>query len=99
MKLKVRRNTATAILPKRAEDGAAAYDLYSDQDVTIPAPRADGDRVVIAKALVSTGVSLEIPEGFYGRVGDRSSLSAKHGLHTGAGILRANYIVIPLERV
>ena len=38
-----------------------------------------------------TGLAVEIPPGFYGRVAPRSGWAAKHGIDTLAGIIDADY--------
>jgi dUTP pyrophosphatase len=43
------------------------------------------------KALVSTGVSIAVPKGTYGRVAPRSGLASKFSIHTGAGVVDADY--------
>ena len=39
----------------------------------------------------ATGLSVAIPEGFYGRVAPRSGLAAKHGLDVLSGVIDADY--------
>lgn len=68
--------------PTRGSTGAAGYDLYSVEDSVIPA----GDRVMI-----NTGVSFEIPDGYYGRVAPRSGLASKHGIDVLAGVADSDY--------
>lgn len=68
--------------PTKGSQLAAGYDLYSVEDTIIKA----GER-----ALVSTGLSLAIPEGSYGRVAPRSGLAVKHGIDCGAGVVDADY--------
>lgn len=62
-------------LPQYQSDGAAGLDLM--------AATADAEPVVIApgaKALVPTGLVLQIPHGFEGQVRPRSGLAAKFGV-------------------
>jgi dUTP pyrophosphatase len=40
---------------------------------------------------VKTGISIAIPEGYYGRVAPRSGLAVKHGLDVMAGVVDASY--------
>jgi dUTP pyrophosphatase len=80
--LTVTRLTPNAILPARGTPGAAGYDLYStDGYVVLP-----GHRVV-----VSTGISIRVPDGTYGRIAPRSGLAVKHGLDTLAGVIDPDY--------
>ena len=43
------------------------------------------------QALISTGIAMEIPDGYVGLVWDKSGLSTKHGLKTLAGVIDAGY--------
>ena len=61
--------------------GDAGYDLYSVEQYCI-AP--------FQRAVVDTGLHLEIPRGFVGLVKDRSSV-ATLGLHTLAGVIDSSY--------
>ena len=82
MALNVSKLIPTAILPVRASVGAAGYDLFStDSYVVLP-----GRRVV-----VSTGISIQLPPGTYGRIAPRSGLAVKHGLDTLAGVIDPDY--------
>ena len=58
-------------LPEYATAHAAGLDLVAAADVEI-AP--------MARAVVPTGVALEIPEGYEGQVRPRSGLAARHGV-------------------
>lgn len=67
----VRRLRDEAVLPNRAYPGDAGFDLVACESVTL----APGER-----ALVPTGVAVEIPEGYAGFVQPRSGLAARHGI-------------------
>ena len=71
-----------AIMPTRGTDGAAGYDLYAIEDVTINC---------FQFIPVSTGVSMDIPAGHYGRVAPRSGLAVKNGIMVGAGVIDSDY--------
>ena len=71
-----------AIMPTRGTDGAAGYDLYALEDTVINC---------FSFIPVSTGVSMAIPAGHYGRVAPRSGLSVKHGVMVGAGVVDSDY--------
>jgi dUTP pyrophosphatase len=82
MALNVTKLVPHAILPARATSGAVGYDLFStDNYVVLP-----GRRVV-----VSTGVSISLPPGCYGRIAPRSGMAVKHGLDTLAGVIDPDY--------
>lgn len=82
MQLGVKKLFPDAILPTRGSDGAVGYDLYSDEDCVVE----PNDRT-----LVSTGISIVLPEGVYGRVAPRSGLSVKYGIQVGAGVIDPDY--------
>ena len=67
----VRRVREDALLPAQAYEGDAGLDLSACDEVRI----APGER-----AVVSTGIAVEIPEGYAGFVQPRSGLAARHGI-------------------
>jgi dUTP pyrophosphatase len=71
--IKVRRLDKRAVRPEYATAGASGMDLRArlDADVTI----RSGER-----ALIPTGLALEIPPGCEGQVRPRSGLALKHGI-------------------
>ncbi len=71
-----------AKLPARGSDGSAGADLCCVEAFTL----APGARLA-----VRTGLGVEIPAGWYGRVAPRSGLAAKHGIDTLAGVVDADY--------
>jgi dUTP pyrophosphatase len=81
MKLRVFLHSELAKLPRRADDGAAGYDLTSIENITIPSR---------SRSLVSTGLSIQLPMYSYGRVAPRSGLSVK-GIDVGAGVIDESY--------
>ncbi len=80
--LNIKKLHTRAKLPHYAHPHDAGADLFSVEDVVIP----PGERV-----LVSTGIALEIPEGYVGLVWDKSGLSTTHGLKTLGGVIDAGY--------
>jgi dUTP pyrophosphatase len=60
-----------ARLPARAYDGDAAFDLFSADELTL-AP--------LARAVVGTGVALDLPPGMAALTLPRSGLAASHGI-------------------
>ena len=60
-----------ARLPQRAYEGDAAYDLFSADDAILPP---------LARAVVGTGIALELPAGVAALTLPRSGLAARHGI-------------------
>ena len=81
-KLYVKLLTETATLPTRGSKYAAGLDLYASQTVSI---------MPFANNLVSTGISVTIPHGYYGRIAPRSGVSVKTGLIVNAGVIDSDY--------
>lgn len=71
-----------AVLPTRGSEGAIGLDLYAAENAMI-----DGNTVT----KVRTGVAVEIPKGYYGRIAPRSGLAAKHGIVVLAGVIDDDY--------
>ena len=67
----VRRLRDDATLPSQAYDGDAGLDLAACEAFTLD----PGER-----AVVPTGIAVEIPEGYAGFVQPRSGLAARHGI-------------------
>ena len=78
----VERITSTAILPSKAYIGDAGWDLYCDSEVSISPGKRE---------LISTGIKVAIPKGYYGRIADRSSIAWKKGCHVLAGVIDSAY--------
>ena len=74
--------TTSAKLPERKSQGAAGYDICSDEDVKIN-PRES--------KLIKTGVAISVPEGHYGRIAPRSGFSVKKNTDIGAGVIDCDY--------
>lgn len=78
----IRRVREDAVLPQQAYDGDAGLDLRACEDVSL----GPGER-----AVVSTGIAVEIPDGYAGFVQPRSGLAARHGI----GIVNSPGLVDP----
>ena len=68
--------------PFQANSSDAGYDLFSTEYVTIEP---------FQRRLISTGINVEIPEGFYGRIAPRSGLACKKGIDVMAGVIDSGY--------
>lgn len=80
--LLVKKLVEHAIVPRRATDGAAGYDLSASEDATVPSR---------GRFAVSTGISIGLPEGTYGRIAPRSGLAYKFGINVFAGVIDIDY--------
>ncbi len=67
----VRRLREDAVLPAQAYEGDAGLDLAACEGVTL----GPGQR-----AVVGTGIAVEIPDGYAGFVQPRSGLASRHGI-------------------
>jgi dUTP pyrophosphatase len=81
--IKVKKLHPLAQIPKRANSFDAGADLYSIENIIIPP---------LSRALVHTGISLEIPStSIYGRIAPRSGLAVKYGIDILAGVVDSGY--------
>lgn len=82
--LRVRRLDPAARLPGRAHDDDAGYDLRALEDATLD----PGER-----AMLRTGIAIELPAGHAGLVVPRSGLAARHGISVvnAPGLIDAGY--------
>jgi dUTP pyrophosphatase len=82
--LRVQRLHPAALLPVRAHDDDAGYDLRALEAATL----APGQR-----RMVRTGIAVELPVGHAGLVLPRSGLAARHGiaLVNAPGLIDAGY--------
>lgn len=71
--VKIKKLKDSAIIPKRGSNEAAGYDLYACTD----------ERILInphKTVKVGTGLSIEIPDGYFGAIFARSGLATKRGI-------------------
>lgn len=68
--------------PKYINHGDVGLDLHSAENIILK----PGER-----ATISTGLKMEIPEGFAGLIWDRSGLAANYGISTLAGVIDSGY--------
>ena len=71
-----------AIVPTKANDADAGWDLYVPHDFLI---------MPHGKGLVPTHIAMAIPSQHVGLLWDRSGLAAKKGLHRFAGVIDSGY--------
>ena len=82
MEIKVKKISASAITPTKANEFDAGWDLYASEDAIIDPSKTE---------LISTHISFAIPEGYVGLIWDRSGMAAKRGLHRFAGVIDSGY--------
>jgi len=89
-KLLFKRLHSDAVLPTIGSYGAIGLDLYA-------CPR-DKDGVLFSHEIkigcrypVPTGISVEIPRGYYGRIAPRSGLAKNEGLIVNGGVVDDDY--------
>ena len=82
--INIKKLNERAVIPTRGSEYAAGYDLYALNGDTI----APG---VTSK--ISTGIALEVPEGFFGAIFARSGLATKQGLRPAncVGVIDSDY--------
>lgn len=68
--------------PTRNHPEDAGMDLCAVDETDIPP---------MSRVLVKTGIAIELPEGFYGRVAPRSGLALKYGIDVFAGVIDSSY--------
>ncbi|MFA7708129.1 MAG: dUTP diphosphatase [Candidatus Pacearchaeota archaeon] len=71
-----------AIIPSYAHPGDAGMDIFSNENIIINA----GERY-----LISTGWSLELPEGYVAFIKDKSGIAYKKGMIHMAGVIEYTY--------
>lgn len=69
-------------IPTYGSNSAAGCDLYSAENVIVPAE---------GKGLIKTDIAIIIPDGYYGRIAPRSGLAWKKHIDVGAGVIDSDY--------
>jgi deoxyuridine 5'-triphosphate nucleotidohydrolase len=87
LNLEIKKLHPEANLPTKANPADAGLDLYCFPKNGSPyAEIAPGK-----SALVGTGISVSIPEGYFGYIRSRSGLASKNHLEVGAGVVDGGY--------
>lgn len=73
-----------AVVPENAYQGDAGYDLYATEEMVLKP---------FERALIPTGLAIQIPEGYAGFVLPRSGMAIKQGLSlvNAPGLIDSNY--------
>lgn len=81
--IKCKKLVPNAIIPAKGTPVAAGWDLYTTEEVRIPAK---------TKAIIPTGIAVEIPmNDCYGRIAPRSGLAVKNAFDVLAGVVDIDY--------
>lgn len=86
MEILLKKLSDTAKIPERGSAFAAGYDLFADLTESVEiAPHET--------LLIGTGISVAIPEGYFGGIFARSGLSMKEGLRPAncVGVVDSDY--------
>jgi len=82
VKIKIKKLSEDATLPHYAHPGDAGLDIYSSEDnLIIPNERK----------LISTALSIELPESHVAFIKDKSGVAYKKGITTMAGVIEYTY--------
>ena len=81
--IKIKKLNNNAVNPTKSNTSDAGWDLYSSEETRDIPPGY--------RALIKTGISMEIPEGFVGLIWPRSGLAVKSGIDVFAGVVDAGY--------
>ena len=82
MVIKVKKLHVEAKLPTYANPQDAGMDFFSNETLIV----YPGER-----KLISTGISMAIPDGYVGLLWDKSGIATKHGIKTMAGVIDSGY--------
>lgn len=104
LNLKIKRLTETAVLPTQGSAQAAGFDLYAD--IPISNKNLEQSQSLLIEPhqtlFIGTGLSMAIPEGFFGAIYARSGLACKQFLRPAncVGVVDSDYrgqIVVALH--
>lgn len=73
MKIKIKKLRENAKIPTRGSSNAAGYDLYACIDETVTILPHTTEKI-------GTGLSIAVPDGYFGAIFARSGLAAKEGV-------------------
>ncbi|MGB4660533.1 MAG: dUTP diphosphatase [Mobilitalea sp.] len=95
MKVDIKKLNDRVMLPTRGSEQAAGWDLYSNNKLAVYIEAH-------TTSMVGTGLTMAIPDGYYGAVYARSGLAAKQGLRPAncVGVIDSDYrgeIIVPLH--
>ena len=90
--MKIKLLSDKAMIPYRGSEEAAGYDLYSTDSININPGECK---------LISTGIAMQLPNGYFGAIFPRSGTAVKRGLRLAncVGVIDSDYrgeVKVPL---
>ena len=82
VKVKIKKLKENATIPSYGHPGDAALDLFSTENYIVPAGK---------RQLVSTGVGIELPKGYFSSIREKSGLAHKRGIAILGGVIEYGY--------
>lgn len=80
-----------AVCPTRAHETDAGLDLYSMEEKMIPPALQSLFPIGSYSATFDTGVHMEIPRGYFGKIESRSGLNVRNDVVSCGGVIDADY--------
>lgn len=80
--VKIHKSEDSVKTPQRGTEHSAGYDIFANENCLLHA----GER-----KLIKTGLFLEMPSGYYGRIAPRSGIAFKYGIDVLAGVIDSDY--------
>ena len=88
LQIKLSRSSSSSDIvekPMKAYINSAGYDLFADESIEV-SPNS--------RALISTGLKMQIPKGFYGQISPRSGIALRNGVVAFSGTVDSGYLGI-----
>ena len=85
LQIKLSSTTDDVKKPMKAYINSAGYDLFADESI---------DVLSNSRALISTGLKMQIPKGFYGQISPRSGIALRNGVVAFSGTVDSGYLGI-----
>jgi dUTP pyrophosphatase len=82
VKVKVKKLKESAVVPTYAHVGDAAMDLCSAEDYVVLSGK---------RQLISTGIAMELPVGYWANIRGKSGLAYKKGISILGGVIECTY--------
>ncbi|RWS19725.1 deoxyuridine triphosphatase-like protein, partial [Leptotrombidium deliense] len=80
--LKVKLLSDLAMVPTKATEGSAGFDIFAPCDYLVPKN---------GKILIDTYIAIELPSNCYGRISPRSGIAWNASIHVGGGVIDSDY--------